>query len=320
MAVPKAFFLLAAALSAGLFPAEGARAGVKLSIEVPERIFRPGREMVVRFTIENDGETEARLDEPESYLEGLEVRDGEGRVVKAAGRTRGITKRSPVVEPRGFIGRAVDIAGALSVPEDKEGWYRLRWSFGDAVSNEARVLARRDWLATVETNHGAIAIEFLPEAAPNHVLNFLRLARSGFYEGSTFHRIIPGFMMQGGIPKDPANTPKTTLQAEFSSRKHVFGTVSMARTPDPDSATCQFFICFAPATHLDLAYSAFGQVVKGEETVKGIEKVKTDHSPCKGCGQIPQKTGTTPCCGRHHQDRPEIDVVIKGVTLAERKK
>lgn len=152
------------------------------------------------------------------------------------------------------------------------------------------------------------------------MLNFVRLARSGFYDGSSFHRIIPGFMMQGGIPKDPARIPKTTLEAEFTNLKHVFGTVSMARTPDPNSATCQFFICFAPSPHLDGAYSVFGQVIQGEEAIKEVEKVKTDHNPCKGCGQVPPKTGTTPCCGRHHQDRPEIDVVIKKVTLTERKR
>jgi len=82
--------------------------------------------MPLRFTIENAGDSEARLDEPENYIEGLEIRDGDGRVVKAMGRTKGITKRSPAVEPGGFIGRTVDFASTLQVPEDKEGWFRLR--------------------------------------------------------------------------------------------------------------------------------------------------------------------------------------------------
>lgn len=308
------------ALAAVFAPSGEGKAGVRLILESPERVLRPGQKMLLRFTLENQGDAETRVDEPESYLEGLEIRDVDGRVVKAAGRTKGITKRSPVVEPGGFIGRTVDIAPVLSVPEDKEGWYRFRWSFGEDASNEVQVLVLRDWTATLETNHGAITIEFLPQTAPNHVLNFLRLARSGFYDGSQFHRIIPGFMMQGGIPKDPSRVPKTTLEAEFSNLKHVFGTVSMARTPDPNSATCQFFICFGPAPHLDGAYSIFGRVIQGEEAVKEIEKVKTDHNPCKQCGQVPQRTGANPCCGRHHQDRPEIEVAIKKVTLTERKR
>ncbi|HXG59975.1 MAG TPA: peptidylprolyl isomerase [Planctomycetota bacterium] len=295
-------------------------AQVKLTIEAPEKILRPGRPMLVRCTIENVGSSEARLDEPEDYLEGFEIRDFEDRIVKATGRTRGITRRSPVVDPGGFFGRTVDLSGAFAVPEDREGWYRLRWSFGDQVSNELRVLVLRDWVASIETNHGSIAIEFFPDVAPNHVLNFVRLARSGFYEGSIFHRIIPGFMMQGGAPRDPKNELKTPLQAEFSDRKHVFGTVSAARTNDPHSATSQFFICFAPAPHLDGQYSVFGRVVEGADVVKEIEKVKTDHSPCKGCGAVAPRPGPTRCCGSHHQDRPEADVVIKKVTLSERKK
>ncbi|MBI3857278.1 MAG: peptidylprolyl isomerase [Planctomycetes bacterium] len=178
----------------------------------------------------------------------------------------------------------------------------------------------RDWIAKIETNHGAIDIELFPQVAPNHVENFLKLARSGFYEGSQFHRIIPGFMMQGGIPKDPAKEIKTPLMAEFSSTKHVFGTVSMARTNNPNSATSQFFICFGGVPQLDGNYSVFGQVVGGEEVVKSVERVKSDHNPCKKCGRVVKTGGATPCCGAHHEDRPEQEVVIKSVTVVERKK
>jgi peptidyl-prolyl cis-trans isomerase B (cyclophilin B) len=294
---------------------------VRLAIESTEKVLRPGQRMPVRFTIENAGDKEAKIDEPDNYLEGLEIQDGEGKVVRSAGKTKGITKRSVSLEAGGFLGRIADVAPAFpAISEDKEGWYRIRWSFGDAVSNEVRVYVMRDWIATVETNHGSIAIEFYPHVAPNHVENFLKLSRSGFYEGSTFHRIIPGFMMQGGIPKDPAKEIKTPLNAEFSPTKHVFGTLSMARTNNPNSATSQFFICFGGVPQLDGSYSAFGQVVSGEEVVKEIERVKTDHSPCKKCGRAVRGPGATPCCGAHHEDRPEQDVVIKKVTVSERKK
>jgi cyclophilin family peptidyl-prolyl cis-trans isomerase len=297
-------------------------ASVRLAIDTPEKVFRPGRRMPVRFLIENAGAQEAKVDEPDTYLEGLEILDDEGKVVKATGKTKGITRRSVSLEAGGLIGRTVDIAAAFPpVAEDKEGWYRIRWSFGDVASNELRVYVMRDWIALLETNHGSIEMEFFPNLAPNHVQNFLKLSRSGFYEGSQFHRIIPGFMMQGGAPKDSSKELPKPLQAEFSPTKHVFGTVSMARTNDPNSATSQFFICFGGSNrHLDGNYTVFGQVISGEEVVKEIERVKTDHSPCKKCNRTYRTGGATACCGTHHEDRPEQDVVIKKVTISERKK
>jgi peptidyl-prolyl cis-trans isomerase B (cyclophilin B) len=296
-------------------------AGVRLTVEAPEKVLRPRQRMPLRFTIENAGDKEAKIEEPESYLEGLEILDGEGKSVKATGKTKGIAKRSVSVEPGGFIGRTLDIAPAFpEIPENREGWYRIRWSLGDSTSNEIRVYIMRDWIATIETNHGSITIEFYPSVAPNHVENFLKLSRSGFYEGTLFHRIIPGFMMQGGAPKDSSKDPVPPLKAEFSSIKHVFGTVSMARTNDPNSATSQFFICFGGVPQLDGNYTVFGQVISGEEVVKEVERVKSDHNPCKKCGKVFRTGGATPCCGVHHEDRPEQDVVIKKVTVTERKK
>ena len=295
-------------------------ASVRLTIESPEKVLRPGRKMAIRFSIENAGDQEAKVDEPESYLEGLEILDDAGKVVRPVGKTKGITKRTVPLEAGAYIGRVVDVAPAFpAIPEEKEGWFRLRWSFGDAVSNEIRVYVMKDWIAKIETNHGDLEIEFYPQLAPKHVENFLKLARSGAYDGSTFHRIIAGFMMQGGIPKDPANEVKTPLMAEFSTAKHVFGTVSMARQNAPNSATSQFFICFGGVPSLDGSYTVFGQLVSGEDVVKAIERVKTDHSPCKKCGRVVRSPGLTSCCGAHHEDRPDPEVVIKKVTVSERK-
>jgi peptidyl-prolyl cis-trans isomerase B (cyclophilin B) len=296
-------------------------AGVRLALDASEKVLHPGQRLLVRFTIENVSGKEATLEEPSSYLEGLEILDGDGKAVKATGKTRGITRRTVSLEAAGFIGKTVDIGPAFpEIPENREGWYRVRWTFGETSSNEVRVFVCRDWIATLETNYGSIAIEFYPAVAPTHVQNFLKLARSGFYEGTLFHRIIPGFMMQGGAPKDSAKEAVAPLKAEFSEMKHVFGTVSMARTNDPNSATTQFFICFGAVPQLNGNYSVFGQVVSGEEIVKAIERVKTDHSPCKKCGKVFRMGGSTPCCGLHHEDRPEQDVVIKKVTISERSK
>jgi peptidyl-prolyl cis-trans isomerase B (cyclophilin B) len=134
--------------------------------------------------------------------------------------------------------------------------------------------------AVVETRFGEMEIELLPEKAPGHVKNFLDLARKGFYDGTTFHRVIPGFMIQGGCPntRDPKG-PRSThgtgdaghkIKAEFNDTPHKRGVVSMARASDPNSAGSQFFICVADSFFLDKQYSAFGRVVKGIEVADRI--------------------------------------------------
>jgi peptidyl-prolyl cis-trans isomerase B (cyclophilin B) len=126
---------------------------------------------------------------------------------------------------------------------------------------------------------GEIRIELFPEDAPKTVESFVTLSKKGFYNGLTFHRVIQGFMAQGGDPKgDGTGGPGFSLKAEFNKRKHVRGTVAMARAAHPDSAGSQFYICFAPAPHLDGQYTVFGQVVKGMEVVDQIkigDKMKT---------------------------------------------
>jgi len=134
--------------------------------------------------------------------------------------------------------------------------------------------------AVIETKFGEIEIEFLGDKAPGHVKNFLDLAGKGAYDGTTFHRVIPGFMIQGGDPntKDPKASramhgtggPGYTIKAEFNDTSHKRGVVSMARSNDPDSAGSQFFICVADATFLDRQYSAFGRVVRGMEVADKI--------------------------------------------------
>jgi peptidylprolyl isomerase/peptidyl-prolyl cis-trans isomerase B (cyclophilin B) len=126
---------------------------------------------------------------------------------------------------------------------------------------------------------GEVRIELFPEDAPKTVESFISLSKKGFYNGLTFHRVIAGFMAQGGDPRgDGTGGPGYTLKAEFNERKHVRGTVAMARAAHPDSAGSQFYICFAPAPHLDRQYTVFGQVVKGMEVVDQIkvgDKMKT---------------------------------------------
>ncbi|MEW6544517.1 MAG: peptidylprolyl isomerase [Nitrospirota bacterium] len=126
--------------------------------------------------------------------------------------------------------------------------------------------------AIIKTKYGEIEIRFFPDLAPKHVENFVKLAKSGFYDGTIFHRVIPGFMIQGGDPltKDTKNKdrygtgdPGYKLKAEFNDTPHKRGIVSMARGPEPDTAGSQFFIVVEDSLFLDRKYTAFGEVVKG---------------------------------------------------------
>jgi len=128
----------------------------------------------------------------------------------------------------------------------------------------------------ISTDHGDMSLSFLPDKAPGHVANMLELAESGFYDGLAFHRIIDGFMIQGGCPTgDGTGSGPNRLKAEFNDTPHVLGTLSMARSADPNSASCQFFICLDDASFLDGQYTAFGQIADEAslETLKKIGKV-----------------------------------------------
>ncbi|KPJ54076.1 hypothetical protein AMJ39_02125 [candidate division TA06 bacterium DG_24] len=146
----------------------------------------------------------------------------------------------------------------------------------EEASEEEEVTLTGDEIATIETTLGTIVLEFYPDVAPLHVENFIKLANKGFYDGLTFHRVISGFMIQGGDPRgDGRGNAGYTIPAEFSERKHVTGTLAMARGPDPNSASCQFYICLAPQPGLDGKYTVFGQAIEGLDVVQAIGKVET---------------------------------------------
>ena len=120
---------------------------------------------------------------------------------------------------------------------------------------------------------GEIRLEFFPADAPKTVDNFVTLARKGFYNGLTFHRVVPGFVVQGGDPKgNGTGSPGYTIPAEFNQQKHVRGSLAMARSQDPDSAGCQFYITYGAQPHRDGNYTVFGRVVAGMEHDDGIRQ------------------------------------------------
>jgi len=143
-------------------------------------------------------------------------------------------------------------------------------------------------VAVLKTSAGEMVAEFWPEVAPKTVENFKKLAREGFYDGTAFHRIIKGFMIQGGDPntKDPSKEssygiggPGYSVPAEFNDRPHVRGVLSMARSADPNSAGSQFFICLGTKSSLDHQYTTFGTLIKGLDVLDKIGDTPVVRSP-----------------------------------------
>lgn len=160
------------------------------------------------------------------------------------------------------------VAGTTFAQEKKEG--------AEPKKSET---ASTNEVAVIKTSAGEMVLEFWPDVAPKHVENFKKLAKQGFYDGTAFHRIIKGFMIQGGDPltKDPSKEdlfgtgdPGYKIQAEFNDRKHVRGVLSMARSRDPNSAGSQFFIMLGDAPSLDNQYTGFGKLIKGDDVLGKI--------------------------------------------------
>jgi peptidyl-prolyl cis-trans isomerase B (cyclophilin B) len=153
------------------------------------------------------------------------------------------------------------------------------------VTNQTPTVPGTNEVAVITTSEGVMVVEFYPDVAPNHVANFKKLARSGFYDGTAFHRVIPGFMIQGGDPNTKNDSakdtwgmggPSYTINAEFNAKHHARGILSMARTSDPNSAGSQFFICHADAGQLDGQYTVFGNLIKGFDVLDKIATTPTE--------------------------------------------
>jgi cyclophilin family peptidyl-prolyl cis-trans isomerase len=161
---------------------------------------------------------------------------------------------------------------------------------------EMKIDPNKVYVARMETTAGPIVLELYPKLAPHHVNSFVFLAKEGFYDGVIFHRVIPGFMIQGG---DPTGTgtggPGYELKAEFNATKHTRGVLSAARSADPNSAGSQFFLMHGDAPHLDGKYTAYGKVIEGMDTVDKIATAPTGAN-----------------------DRPRNPVSIKSIKIEEK--
>jgi peptidyl-prolyl cis-trans isomerase B (cyclophilin B) len=153
-----------------------------------------------------------------------------------------------------------------------------------ACAEEKKPMNDNSVVAIIKTTEGDMTIQFWDDAAPETIANFKKLARTGFYNGTIFHRIVKGFMIQGGDPntKDPAKESSYgtgdagyKIKAEFNDHPHDRGVISMARSADPNSASCQFFICLAPVHRLDHQYTTFGKLIKGDDVLDKIGDTET---------------------------------------------
>lgn len=171
----------------------------------------------------------------------------------------------------------------------------------DPTKVEAKAAPAAKEVAVIKTTEGTMVIEFWPEVAPKTVENFIALSKKGFYDGTAFHRVIKGFMIQGGDPltKDDKQQaqwgtggPGYSVKAEFNDKSHVRGVISMARSQDPNSAGSQFFICHGDPKFLDHQYTAFGKLIKGDDVL--------------------EKIATTPT---HPQDRPDKRIGIESIKI-----
>jgi peptidyl-prolyl cis-trans isomerase B (cyclophilin B) len=151
-------------------------------------------------------------------------------------------------------------------------------------------------VAVIKTSEGDMVVQLWNDAAPNTIENFKKLARSGFYDGTIFHRIVKGFMIQGGDPnsKDAGKEssygeggPGYKIKAEFNDHSHERGIISMARSSDPDSAGSQFFICLAPVPRLDHQYTTFGKLIKGDDV---LEKIGDTPATRNSAGEMSKPT------------------------------
>jgi peptidyl-prolyl cis-trans isomerase B (cyclophilin B) len=190
----------------------------------------------------------------------------------------------------------------------KKLFYTLLASVAFVAAFQSPAARAADEVAVIKTSAGEMVAEFWPDVAPKTVENFVTLAKKGFYDGTAFHRIVKGFMVQGGDPKtkDAAleaewgtGDPGYKIKAEFNAKKHEKGVLSMARSADPDSAGCQFFICLDAAPFLDGKYTTFGKLIKGEDCSREAWRDR-------GAAFTERRDEQTDeACGRgKHQDRP----------------
>ena len=250
---------------------------VELALDKPE--YALGEAISASITLTNEGSEPIDAPRPELAISSVSFHLQRGTAAQIADAyivRLGSDTENVVIEPGQRIEGQVELVALeagefrLSALYHPTGNLDPRFTDTNADrSNEATLSVRQPTSgatikARIETEAGAFTMEFNPEQAHNHVLSFVQLANRGFFNGLSFHRVVPGFMIQGGCPQGTGTGgPGYLLPAEFNEIEHHAGVLSMARTSDPDSAGSQFFVCTARAASLDREYTVFGNVVAG---------------------------------------------------------
>jgi cyclophilin family peptidyl-prolyl cis-trans isomerase len=264
--------MIAAVLVVAGASTAAAREGLDVSLVARRSSVRAGDPVTLRFSWSNPGTLPVTFGRRSDPWRQLEITGEDGKVVRppeaipAGGEPL-------TLQPGEFFGIELDAREAFAFATEEGGSFTVSWVEGNTRSEPVGITIWPDVVARIETNMGPIVFEFRPDVAPATVRNFIKLAKRGFYDNLIFHRIIKGFMMQGGDPEGTGmGGPGYSIRAEFSDLKHVRGTVAMARSESPDSAGSQFYICFREAPFLDGRYTIFGQVTDGWETLDRVER------------------------------------------------
>jgi peptidyl-prolyl cis-trans isomerase B (cyclophilin B) len=304
----------------------------KINIEIPKNVVELGQTVDVNFSIANLGKEKTDVIKPVLDIDSVSL-----ELTYTPDQGKGFSFTYTVVTPSAYEHDkaklekiTLDKFGlpdgtfktTFSIPAIKQGRWSVKAvykgsgqpSSSDEVSfavlppvppaGAARAAVRsqnNEVVAVIDTNKGKITCRFLTEDAPNHAINFIKLAKNGFYNNLIFHRVIKGFMIQGGCPqKNGMGGPGYNVRAEFNQKKHLKGTLSMARSQHNDSGGSQFYICLDPQPRLDNQYTVFGEVVEGMEVVDAIGNTATTGSDS------------------NPKDKPIEDMVIKSVTIETR--
>jgi len=285
-------------LLAGSLPAGDEPLPIVASLSTANRYVFPGRPVWVDFTVTNISDEAVELMVPETQalpmaglvglplshvfsglgFSGLVIVGEHGRTWNAAlGYQPPASAERLVLGPHASVGVGVDVTQYYRVLRGP-GRYRLQWSpyGGVATSNDLVIEIATPKQAVIQTDAGTMTVRFFYAEAPGHIANFLDLARSGFYDGLSFHRVVPGYYLQGGCPVGDGTGIRPDglkLEAEFSDRPVRRGTVCMARLEDdPDSASCQFLICNTRVPQWDGKYSVFGELAD-EQSLATLDKL-----------------------------------------------
>jgi len=257
-----------------------------------------------RFQVTISSASGAKLNSAMLDMSSFRIKLEDGKVLIP--KREGIPKKKLTLGSHSSISRIVDLKDIVKVHKNQrvEVWWTYEKVKSDPVSLMLFEWELSDIEAVILTDFGEMIAEFNPDKAPGTVANFIDLSLKGFYDGLTFHRIIPGFMIQGGCPNgNGTGDPGYMIKAEFSDIQHVKGTLSMARSADPDSAGCQFFIVHGTSPHLDENYTAFGKLISGFEALDKITEVQVTNQ--RGGNEI---------------SRPVEPPVIKKITIRTKSK